>query len=152
MTESRKRFNTPGTLWLCPSCGRRFANKRQTHSCGNHDLISHFAGKPVVVKELFDAFVALLNECGPFRVLPEKTRIAFQVRMSFAAVSIRRTYIVGHFVLARRLDSPRFSRIQTISPRNHVHQFRLNGLSDLDREFLTLAREAYRVGEQRHIQ
>jgi hypothetical protein len=76
-------------------------------------------GKNAAVRELFDALVASLQRCGPIMILPEKTRIAFQVRMSFAAVSIRRAHIVGHFVLARRLDSPRFVRIETYSPRNY---------------------------------
>jgi hypothetical protein len=93
----------------------------------------------------------MLERFGPVTVLPEKTRIAFQVRMSFAAVSVRRSYLVGHFVLARRLEHPRFLGIQTISPRNHVHQFRLQKLADLDEEFSEWAREAYAVGQQKHL-
>jgi hypothetical protein len=93
----------------------------------------------------------LLRRFGPVTVLPEKTRIAFQVRMSFAALSVRRTYLVGHFVLARRLEHPRFLGIQTISPRNHVHQFRLQSLSELDEEFSAWAGEAYAVGQQMHL-
>ena len=151
MTRPVKQSKIPRTLWRCPTCARRFANKRQTHSCGKYDIESHFAGKSREIRELFEALVALLTQCGPVSVLPEKTRIAFQVRMSFAAVSVRQACIVGHFVLARRLDSPRFLGIQTISPRNHVHRFRLNGVHDLDQEFLAWAREAYFVGEQRHI-
>jgi len=141
----------PGSLWPCPACGRSFANRNQTHFCGEHSLDAHFAGKTAEVRELFDALVALLESCGPLKILPEKTRIAFQVRMSFAAVSIRRAHIVGHFVLARRLESPRFVRIETFSPRNHLHQFRLSSLAELDAEFASWAREAYAVGEQRHI-
>jgi Domain of unknown function (DUF5655) len=84
-------------------------------------------------------------------VLPEKTRIAFQVRMSFAVVSVRRAHLVGHFVLARRLEHPRFPRIDTISPKNHVHHFRISDLSDFDLQFIAWAREAYAVGEQKHL-
>jgi hypothetical protein len=103
------------------------------------------------VRELFEAFIALLRRFGPVTVLPEKTRIAFQVRMSFAALSVRRTYLVGHFVLARRLEHPRFLGIQTISPRNHVHQFRLQSMAELDEEFSSWAGEAYAVGQQKHL-
>jgi len=49
-------------------------------------------------------------------VLPEKTRIAFQVRMSFAQVAPRARWLDGHVVLARRLEDPRFRRIETVSP------------------------------------
>jgi hypothetical protein len=95
--------------------------------------------------------VALLQRLGPVTVLPEKTRIAFQVRMSFAAVSVRKNYLVGHFVFGRRLEHPRFLRVETYSPRNHLHAFRLNTAKDLDREFTEWAREAYEVGKQEHL-
>jgi hypothetical protein len=36
--------------------------------------------------------------------VPEKTRIAFQVRMSFAACTLRRRCVDGHVVLARWLE------------------------------------------------
>src|ERR1051325_3546396 len=89
-------------LWRCPECGRGFANRNQRHSCSDVSLDSHFAGKSEQVRDLFDALVKMIKACGPLKVLPEKTRIAFQVRMSFIAVQVRRDYLIGHFVFARR--------------------------------------------------
>ena len=83
--------------------------------------------------------------------MPEKTRIAFQVRMSFAQITPRRQWLDGHVVLARRLESPRFRRIETFSPRNHLHAFRLCAISDLDDEFRAWLAEAYAVGEQKYL-
>ena len=100
---------------------------------------------------LFDAVVAAIRSIGPVRVLPEKTRIAFQVRMSFAQVTPRRQWLDGHVVLARRLESPRFRKIETFSARNHVHVFRLRDVGEIDDEFRAWLAEAYRVGEQRHL-
>ena len=142
---------TPSPLWRCPECGRSFANRNQTHSCSNVTLESHFKGKSEKVRELFDELSALIKKCGPVKVLPEKTRIAFQVRMSFIAVQVRRDYLIGHFVFARRVESPRFTRIETFSPRNHLHAFRINSLSELDDEFAAWICEAYAVGEQKHL-
>jgi hypothetical protein len=138
-------------LWRCPKCGRRFANRNQTHTCGLHDLATHFAGKDAKARELFDAFLKLLKRFGPVAVLPEKTRIAFQRRMSFAAISVRKNYLVGHLVLARRIESPRFLKVETFSPRNHLHAFRIDDPSELDDNFAEWAREAYAVGEQKHL-
>ena len=87
MSSSSKK---PAPLWRCPECGRSFANRNQTHSCSNVTLESHFTGKSEKVRELFDELVALIKKSGPVKVLPEKTRIAFQVRMSFIAVQVRR--------------------------------------------------------------
>jgi hypothetical protein len=85
------------------------------------------------------------------RILPQKTRIAFQVRMSFAQVTPKVRWLDGHVVLARRFDHPRFRSIETISPRNHVHSFRITSRRDIDAQFASWLAEAYSVGEQRHL-
>jgi hypothetical protein len=139
-------------LWRCPDCGRQFANRNQFHFCGRHDLESHFAGKPPEIRKLFEAVVATIQRIGPVTVLPEKTRIAFQIRMSFAQVTPRMKWVDGHVVLARRLEHPRFRTVETISARNHVHHFRLTTIADIDAEFVDFLREAYAVGEQRHLE
>jgi hypothetical protein len=149
MTET-SRSKRP--LWQCPDCGRQFANRHQSHFCGRHDLESHFARKPQEIRTLFEAVVAAIERLGPVVVLPEKTRIAFQTRMSFAQVTPRMKWLDGHLVLARRLEHPRFRKIETISARNHVHHFRLTTPADIDAEFAGLLREAYAVGEQRHLE
>ena len=71
-------MTTAPPLWRCPECGRDFANRNQTHTCAAlRSLDDHFAGKPAVVRELFDELVKWLESFGPFRILPEKTRITF---------------------------------------------------------------------------
>ena len=139
-------------LWRCPRCRRRFANRNQSHSCGRHDLAHHFHGKDRIIRLLFNAVRRAIKACGPVIVIPEKTRIAFQVRMSFAQVTPRKHSIDGHVVLARRLEHPRFRRIETFSPRNHVHHFRLVSPAEVDAEFSAWLREAYAVGAQEHLE
>ncbi len=139
-------------MWSCETCGRTFANRNQSHFCGSiTDLDRHFSGRSPEVRRLFDAFASAVHDCGPVTVIPEKTRIAFHVRMSFAAVSPRQNYLVGHFVFAQRVENPRFARIETISPRNHVHHFRLASIADIDHQFRGWIRDAYEVGEQKHL-
>jgi hypothetical protein len=138
-------------MWRCPDCKRQFANRNQSHACGRHRLASHFAGKPAAMRAIFDKLLSVAKKNGPIIVLPEKTRIAFQVRMSFAAFVIRRNWIDGHVVLARRLPNPRFRRIETFSPRNHLHAFRFESVDAIDDEVAAWLAEAYQVGEQRHL-
>ena len=140
-----------GPLWTCVECGRHFANRNQTHACGRYDLEHHFEGKPPGIRSLFEAVLAMVQSIGPVTVLPEKSRIAFQVRMSFAQVTPRRRWLDGHVVLARRLEHPRFRSIQTFSPRNHLHTFRLTAMDDIDADLRAWLTEAYAVGEQRHL-
>lgn len=139
-------------LWRCPKCGRRFANRNQSHACGRHTLSHHFDDKPRAIRALFNQIVAAVRAIGPVRVLPEKTRIAFQVRMSFAQITPRQNWLDGHVVLARRLEHPRFRSVVTFSPRNHLHAFRLTGPEDIDDDFRSWLAEAYRVGAQEHLQ
>ena len=142
----------PRPLWQCPKCRRRFANRNQSHACGRFDLEHHFAGKSPEIRALFDQVVAAISAIGPVRILPEKTRIAFQVRMSFAQLTPKSRWLDGHVVLARRLEHPRFRQVQTISHRNHVHTFRLISTRDINADFRSWLAEAYSVGEQRHLQ
>jgi hypothetical protein len=142
----------PPPLWRCPDCSRTFANRNQTHTCESLGSIdAHFEKKPPEIRALFDRFADVLQQLGPVSILAEKTRIAFHVRMSFAVAMPRQRWLDGHLVLARRVESPRFRRVETFSPRNHLHAFRLTGLGDFDGEFRDWMAEAYAVGAQQHL-
>jgi hypothetical protein len=139
-------------LWSCPDCGRTFANRNQTHTCAAlGELDRHFVGIGAPVRAAFDAIVAAVEALGPVTVLPEKTRIALHLRMSFAAFMPRRRWLAGHLVLARAVASPRFTRVETFSPRNVLHAVRLTGPDEVDAEFVGWLGEAYRVGAQEHL-
>jgi len=139
-------------MWACPRCGRSFASRNQAHACAAPgDLDQHFIRAAPPVRATFDAVLAAVSAIGPVQVLAEKTRIALHVRMSFAAFMPRRHWLSGHLVLARRIDSPRFVRIDTISPRNVVHTFRLAAPGEVNAEFTGWLAEAYRVGAQQHL-
>jgi hypothetical protein len=111
----------------------------------------HFAKATPEVRATFDAVLAVISSLGPAEVLAEKTRIALHVRMSFAAFVPRRNWLNGHLVLPRRIDSPRFLHIDTISPHNMVHNFRLSSPNEVDEEFAGWLAEAYAVGTQQHL-
>ena len=138
-------------MWRCPDCGRKFANRNQSHACGRYRLADHYEGRDAAVVATFRALVAAARRNGPVTVLPEKTRIAFQVRMSFAAFSLKQHWVDGHVVLARRLDSTRFKRIYEVSPRSQAHEFRLLSAAEVDGEVKSWLHEAYAVGQQKHL-
>ncbi|MGH7968201.1 MAG: DUF5655 domain-containing protein [Limisphaerales bacterium] len=95
--------------------------------------------------------VAQIRRSGPVRILPEKTRIAFQVRMSFAAIQVQSSKIVGHLVLAHRHEHQCFHRIDLISRHNHVHHFKLQKPQDLTEALCQFIEMAYAVGQQKHL-
>jgi hypothetical protein len=153
-SRGRGRPTGPSDLWSCPSCGRPFANANQSHACAVQSaqaLEALISGKGEQVRALFEAFREAVEEHGPALVIASKTRIGFQVRMIFAALMPRAGYLRGHLILAERTEDPRFLRVTTLSPRNHVHEFELRSAAQLDAAFRALIGRAYRVGRQEHL-
>jgi len=138
-------------MWRCPSCGRRFANKGQTHTCRRLGSIeSHFERSSDEVRATFERFATIVQGLGPVEILAQRTRIAFHARMSFAVVVPRQRWLNGHLVLAEEVDDPHFTRITTYSASNHVHEFRLTSPEDVDSTMEHWIAQAYEVGLQRH--
>lgn len=145
-------MGTVPPLWTCPTCGRTFANRNQTHTCAPlGSLGDHFTGTDPAVRAAFDRILEVVHGLGPVEVLPERTRIALHARMSFAAFTPRRRWLDGHLVLAREAQHPAIRRVQVFSPRNVLHAFRLTGPDEVDPAFVGLLTEAYEVGQQHHL-
>ena len=143
---------TARPLWTCPKCDRQFVNANMPHSCGRYSVGQFLEGKSQQAISLFEKFSALVHECGPVKLAPTKARIGFQVRMIFAAVNkLNDRGLDAHVVLTRRLDGPRFRRIETMTPKCYVHHFRVESLNELDEEVRSWLREAYEVGTQAHL-
>ncbi len=138
-------------LWRCPRCERTFAARRQTHTCAAlRTLDDLFAGCHVQVRATFDRVLGVVQALGPVEVLPQRTRIALHLRMSFAALMPRQKWLDGHVVLDHRLESQRFRRIEVYSRRNVLHAFRLQSPQEVDAEVAAWLEAAYRVGQQLH--
>ncbi len=144
-------------LWKCPRCGRRFANRNQSHWCAPlTPLSAHFKGKSPAVRRLYRAFVAAVRQAarskrGSVKILSEKSCIGFQARITFATIAVQKDALRGHLVLARPVRDRRFLRVLSPSPRNHIHDFRLTDPKQLDRRFRGFLAEAYAVGQQEHL-
>jgi hypothetical protein len=135
------------TLWTCGKCGAQFTTRNQQHSCGRFDLDTLFSRSEPIVRELFDEFVRLARECGSVTVIPQKSRIALQVRMRFAAVTPQRRALAGHLILRARHDAPCFKTIEAFGDRCYRHAFRLEHRAHLEalERWMPLA---YRAGTQ----
>ena len=122
------------------------------HGCGEYTVDGFFEGKPARLRELYDAWVALVGKFGPFEQVPTKSRIAFMVRVRFAGVArLRSDGLVCSFWLKRRVDSTRFSKRELLGRSDWVYQFVLRTEDELDDEVRAWIREAYEVGRQAHL-
>jgi hypothetical protein len=138
-------------MWTCPRCGRKFAQRNQQHACGRWTIAQHFSGKPCELRRLFDAFVKLLRESGPVRMHPTKTRIGFIARMTFANMTVTQRSLRVGLILKRRVDSPRWAKVERYGPRCYGHYFNLSAPDQIDGELRALTAEAYRTGTQEHL-
>ncbi len=141
----------PRPLWRCPKCGKYFVTRNLWHACARHSLEEHFAGRAPKLRLLFDALIGLLKRNGPLRVVPDKTRITFQVRMRFGGIYVRRNLLDLGFLLPRRLDHPRITRVEAFAPGAIGHHLEIRSPADLDSELASWLRESYAVGAQRRL-
>ena len=139
------------TLWQCPRCGERFVTPNIWHSCGKFELDPLFARSEPHIRPLFDRLAELVASVGPVTVIPQKTRIVFQVRVRFAGAVPRKSYLLVSFGFPRRVDSPRFHKIDRFAPRWYGHHCKVTTLEDFDDDFLDWIRLSYTVGEQKHL-
>ncbi|HEY7589167.1 MAG TPA: DUF5655 domain-containing protein [Thermoplasmata archaeon] len=145
------RSATKPPLWTCPRCGKKFVTRNIYHSCGPYTVADFLRGKGPKGRALFRRFESLLRACGPVTVAPNKTGIAFMVRVRFAGV--RRVSDRGMtfaFALLRRIESPRIAKVEQYG-KWYGHIVRVTEPGQLDDEVLRWLRESYRVGEQRHL-
>jgi len=112
----------------------------------------HLAGKPEDVVSLYEGFIALIEECGPFSYRVTKTAITLKgSRRGFAGAKPTKRSLDGYLDLQRELKDPRIRRASPYTKRLFVHQFRLTSLDQLDDEFASWIREAYAVGAGSHL-
>ncbi|HEY5884748.1 MAG TPA: DUF5655 domain-containing protein [Pyrinomonadaceae bacterium] len=109
-------------------------------------------GKSPDAVNLYQEFAAAIEQLGEVITAPAKTRVGFQVRMIFASVNrLNDDGLVAHVVFARRLEHPRFTKIESISPRSHVHHFVIREASEIDADVNAWLREAHAAGKQEHL-
>jgi Bacteriocin-protection, YdeI or OmpD-Associated/Domain of unknown function (DUF5655)/Domain of unknown function (DUF1905) len=138
-------------LWTCPRCGNQFVNKNGFHSCRRWSLDEAFRGRPAFVRELFQHVRALIETCGPVRMVPYRDRVGFMVRVRFAGATPKRDCLEIGFWLPRRIASERFHKVETIYPNAHIHVLRIRQAAELDSEVFEWIKEAYAVGCQQHL-
>jgi hypothetical protein len=119
------------------------------HSCVRSTATHFFRNSDPKLQRLYAELLRFVRRLGPVRVNVTKTRISFQNRVRFAGVAaVRRDALIAAFWLKRRIDSPRFSKVDFIPPNNYVYQFRLADASELDEDVDAWLREAYQLGER----
>jgi hypothetical protein len=138
-------------LWTCPRCDAQFVVANTYHSCGRYQLDDLFRRADPHVFPLFRRFEAMVRAAGAVKMVPQKTRLVFMVRMRFINVQVRKSHLILGFVFGRRLEDPRFSKVESYSPRSHVAYVRVSNDEELDASVRRWIREARKTGLQQHL-
>jgi hypothetical protein len=148
---TQKTEMTLKELWQCPKCGEKFVTPNAWHSCGKYSLDALFAHSDPHVFKLYEKFEELVKTCGPITVIPQKSRIAFQMRVRFAGAIPRKSHLQCSFGFNRRHDHLRFYKIEQYGPHWYGHHCRIEKEEEFDDEFMNWIHEAYEVGQQKHL-
>ena len=133
-------------VWVCPNCGRPFAQLNQSHTCGPESVRHYLEGKSPHAIALYRRFAELVRRCGPVAIVPGRSGIAFHVRGTFAAIDrLTARALSAHVVLSRRHDDLRFTKIEGRLPSHQIHYFRVQTLDELDEDVAGWLAEACQV-------
>src|SRR5580700_8824113 len=131
MRKRQPRATGAKPLWTCPRCRRQFANRNQSHSCGQFTEGQLLDGKPQEIVELYERLAEVVHRCGEVVVAPTKTRVLFKVRTVFVSVAVSKNWLEVVFVLGRRLKHRRIKKAQEEYP-GIVHFLRIENEDDLN--------------------
>jgi Domain of unknown function (DUF5655) len=112
----------------------------------------HLRDQPEESVALYERFVRLVEECGPFSYAVAKTTITFKgSRRGFAGARPTARGLTGYLDLQRVVEDPRISSVAPYTKRLFVHHFRISTPDELDDEFAGWVAEAYAVGAGDHL-
>ncbi|MDX1429050.1 MAG: DUF5655 domain-containing protein [Rhodothermales bacterium] len=129
-------------MWECPTCGRRFKNTNQSHSCQLFSLEHHLWNKPAKVVALYQMLAAFAEEIGEVDIEPMKSTILFRRETAFWSVAIHRTFVRVLFQLHRLLPDRSEWHVTQVSPGRYVYEVKLTDPDQIDDEMRRLLLEA----------
>jgi hypothetical protein len=112
----------------------------------------HLAGQPAFAVDLYNEFIAMVEDIGPFTYAVSKTTITLKgARRGFAGARPDRSGLRGYFDLQRQVRDPRITSAAPYTQRLFVHHFRIRSPDEFDEEFAGWLHEAYDVGTGAHL-
>jgi hypothetical protein len=103
-----------------------------------------FVGKPPKLKEIFDTVLRELQRDGSaVRVDAVKSSINLAAKSHFGGIRVLKDSLNVGFVLKRRVENPRITKIQDLGHNTFAHMVSVRELGDIDKELLGWLKEAY---------
>jgi Domain of unknown function (DUF5655) len=129
--------------WTCPSCGRLFGRRNQSHECEPAmTLEEYFSTGPARERPIFDAVLEHLESVGPVQVEPVAVGIFIKRERSFIELRPKKNWVAMSFPLSRVIDHPKIARKVRTGARTY-HFVNLRTPDDLDDDVRSWLTESY---------
>jgi len=130
--------------WICPSCGRQFGRKGQSHECAPAiTLEEYFSTGPERERPIFEAVLRHVETLGPIHVEPVSVGIFLKRSRTFAELRPKQKWEELSFGLPHRVVHPRITRTMAGSGPRTYHAVRLYGPEDVDQQVCDWLTAAY---------
>ena len=130
------------TAYVCPRCGRQFAQRPVEHTCERFSLASHLAGRDAHVRVMYKRVVDLVRSLGPVQVKALKTTIVLSVPAIMAYLTPQKKALKVSLLLIGEHEHRTLRKRVPMSTMKLLHDFVLAAPEDLDDEFEALIRDA----------
>jgi len=132
-------------LWTCPACSRRFAKKKQWHSCDRRSVENHLRLAHPHVVQAYDALVSRLRKLGRVRIDAVKSSINFASKYHFAGVAIKKDRLRVGFLAEKIIDDERIARVEKLGSKRVALTLVVRSPNDLDDEVMGWLAAAYEL-------
>lgn len=137
-------------MWNCPTCIRSFKNTNQQHYCGDKTVGDFLIGKTETALNLFDFFIAKLEEIGAIKLYATKSMIIISADVKFAyIIALGRNFIDVVLPFKEPFDDNLCFRKITLVPgtNDYNHHLRLVFGEDINDVVFNYLRKAYANGK-----
>jgi hypothetical protein len=136
-------------MWTCPSCGQKFVNNNQVHSCRDKVLDDFLQNKPSHTVSLFWQFAETYQRIGKVTIHPTKSMIAFAAKTRIAyVIQLGKNFVDVVFPFDKPYpENLCFRKIaQVPGQQQYNHHLRLMDPEDINGEVRKFMKLAYDLG------
>ncbi len=132
-------------FWKCPKCEREFSKRNQWHSCVLISINEHFEGKAPLLKKIYNVLQKEVVKFGYIRIDSVKTSINIGGKSHFLSLFVLKESLKIDFILKRRIQNPRFTRVRGPTSHYFTYTLKLKDLTDINDELISWLRESYNL-------
>ncbi|MEH7250457.1 DUF5655 domain-containing protein [Neobacillus niacini] len=104
-----------------------------------------FSNKASNVYEIYSKILDSLKEIGPFEIELKKTSIHLLNKSSFGGVHPKKKWLDFNLVTNHQIEHEKITKIEQVSKNRFHNNFRFHSVEELNKEFLVLLKESYRL-------